>query len=591
MSFGDNNRDRGDVYRRKLLGALAGGTATGLAGCFGNDDEPPEDDTGDDSADEDDFADDTGTDDSDDHGSLEITDLTAEPQEFGTVLEVGLSGEADSDVEEAEITYGDQALSDTPEGTSINIEGKLTDIHEAETDDWPAPVTGILEDEEGETYQEEIIPHDGTPNLKLEPAYTEDGELTILVDAEDEEGLHWLELLLQGETLAEKKLIGTNDFEQEIELNDLPPGETSKISAEVGNTFGGQDRETLEAYIREFEPIEDQEIEIGAVYMPFFEHEEQWDDCAVGTPAVGTYYMDDEEALNRHGDLMRGHGISRLQFDFINTGHWEPFLETRENTILEEVSLECMWVPGNFIAFTDEEYSERFEKTLNVTRENFFEQNNYSTINGRPTVKIWDAAWLTWAGDENSKEAYDFVENEIGGFERFGDYVRERLEYNGKKPYLIGGLSDFGWLYAESGGDWIDDELMEMAEGFDALSNWSGPIEPGADISNEEFLDFQETSFEGYRSFTEENDQDFIPVVHPGFDDSENPCWGENRYTPRSTDHYQDVWSLANDFATRDRIDTTFNTWGEGHMIEPGTYDGDNFGTEYLEVVKDFAGG
>lgn len=344
---------------------------------------------------------------------------------------------------------------------------------------------------------------------------------------------------------------------------------------------------SVAAYVREFEPIEGQSTDIGAVYMPFFEHASQWDDCAVGEPAVGTYWMGDDTALARHGDLMRGFGINRLQFDFFEPAQAEPFRSTRQRTILREVPLEVMYVISNSMRWRgDRSRREQLDACLATIREAFLNAPNYAEHDGRPSVKCWNISWVAWAGNDAAAATRAFVLDEFGDYAGFVDHLRTELTVDGVEPYLIGGFGGLGHQYA-SGDEWIFDEHVPLAREFDAVSNWTGATPAGESVTQDDHLAYQTTSFGGYAELASNEPFEFIPVVNPGFDDGTNDCWGDDRHIPRGPEHLTDLLELAADHATVDRIDiASFNDWGEGHQLEPGTHGDTPYGTSYLEPVR-----
>lgn len=251
----------------------------------------------------------------------EVLDYEIEPIEYGTSLIVALEGEAQQGIDRAAISFGDLRIEETPDDVSITVEGELTDIHETDHDETPGTVVFTLEDTGGEVTEVNDQPHTGSPTVSIESTATPTpGELELVIEVTDELGLHLLQVDVNGTPVEEVDLTGTDEttYERSLANDQVADGESNELTTKVRNTFGSTRSAIQDQYVREFEPIEDREIEVGAVYMPFFEHQSQWVDCAVGMPAVGGYYMDDEAALNRHGDLMSGFGISRQQFDFFD---------------------------------------------------------------------------------------------------------------------------------------------------------------------------------------------------------------------------------------------------------------------------------
>ena len=117
-----------------------------------------------------------------------------------------------------------------------------------------------------------------------------------------------------------------------------------------------------------------------------------------------------------------------------------------------------------------------------------------------------------------------------------------------------------------------------------------GKLEVDGKVSQQERYEELEEIFSGYEEFNNDYGTEFVPLVSPGFDDRWNDCgWGENRYAPRSTEHFRNLLDLAEEYKTIDRINVgTWNGWPEGHMIEPGVFRGEDYGKDYLEVLRDF---
>lgn len=535
----------------------------------------------------------------------EITSFDASLEGYGTRVAVYLVGEDGNGIENATVAMGDKTIEENPGNTSVELEDSIDNVQELDIEE--PEVIFRLEDQNGDAVEEILDLAQDYPGVENNPdieieAESRNGQLVLHIDAQDDIGLHQIQTLLDWDYENEQveEVTGTDRIEQlekileEGDAEQIEPGRIVDVHVTARDTFGNTSSARAEQYIREFEPLEDQDLEIGAVYMPFFEHSGQWRDCAVGRPAVGRYYIDDEEALNRHGDLMQGHGISRLQFDFVNDGRWRPFLRTRENTLLEEVPLEVMYVIGNSMRWRDHNtVGEELDEALGVIRDEFFEQKNHAERDGRPTVKFWSISGVTWDGDETGRELINYVEKEHGGFTEFGEYLRDQLTVDGTEPYMIGGFRTTGQVIYEHGIDahWMEDRV-ELAGAFDAVSNWTGDNPAGETVSQEDHIQFQEETFEGYEMIAEKHGIDFIPVALPGFDDRDNDCWGNDRYIPSDADHLQEQLKLADDYRTTDRIDiASFNDWGEGHQIEPGTYQGESYGTERLDVVKKFVQG
>ena len=583
------------MRRRQVLQLIAGSTGVGLAGCAGL----PGDEGGDQPADgnqtepetPDDVESEESYDDDEDEPKNDLPTIVAfdaEPIDYGTKLRVSLEGEDDQGIERAVINFGDLDIEELPDDTSVVIEEELTDIYEAELDDTPGTVVFTLEDTEGEVTKETHQPHTGSPSVSIESAATPTpGELEVTIEATDEIGLHWLQIAANGESREEIDVTGSDETVHELNLNGdaTADGEMNEVTTTVRNTFGRTRSVTQDQYVREFEPLEGQDIEIGTVYLPWFDHVGRWDECTDAEPEVGRYTNRDHEAVSYHADSMEWAGISRLMVNFSVPEGAEPFLERMEQGLPGELPVEV------YLEFTGRRYWENkdiedFAEGLDFVRDNFFSYENYATRDGKPIVSFWDARWLTWGGSEVSAQAKNTIEDTFSHFGEFVEFMRDRLSENGQEPYLIGGMGDHGKVYDEG---FATEEAIDLASAFDAVSNWTGKLESGSKVSQEDHFNYMKSNFEGYNLFKEEYGTEFAPMVLPGFDDRSNDCWGEDRYVQRSTDYFRELLDLADDYRTINRINiATWNDWPEGTVLEPGILRGNDHGTDYLEVLQEF---
>ena len=588
------------LSRRHMLAVLGTGAVFPTAGCAGDSDDGGDDDQDDTSPPDEDDADDTSQNGDDsptpENEPPEILDYDVEPTDFGTRLLVTLEGEDNQEIERAAISYGDLRIEETPESPSVSVEGALTDIHEADLEETPGTVIFALEDVEGEVTEKTTRPHTGSPSVSIESAATTNpDELALAIEATDEIGLYRIQVDVNGNSVEQIDVTGSAETEQElrIDADGVSDGKMNEITSRVRNTFGTTQDTTRDQYVREFEPLEDQDTEIGAVYLPFFENKGRWADCAVGESEAGRYTMDDHHALNRHGDLMNGFGISRVKIDYSvpNDPLTDSFFSTRDETLLSEIPLEVLYAISNSMKFRGENsVVDQIERSLEYARDTIFEQPNLGTREGKPVFDIWNLRTVTWGGDAFSLEVKESVLDEWGDFESFGGYMRETLTKDGTEPYMIADTSDLGRLYLQDSSG--ISEILELVQTFDAVTNWTGKNVPGETTPRDEALSFQEENFQGYNQLANDLNIDYIPRVYPSFDDRENDCWGDDRYTPRSTEFFREMLNLADQYRTVDQIDVaTWNDWGEGHQIEPGEHGGEAFGTEYLEVVKEFSPG
>ena len=578
------------MKRRRVLQVMVGSAGVRLAGCAdlsGDEggDQPVDDNSAEPETPEDEES--TESDDSTpENEPPSIVDFDADPTDYGTALLVGLEGEDNLGIERVAISYGDLGIEESLDDTSVVVERELTDIHEANLDETPGTVVFALEDVEGEVTEETTRPHTGSPSVSIESAATPTpGELEVTVEATDELGLHWIQVDVNGNPLEKINAISSDETDYKLSLNgdSTADGVMNKVTATARNTFGSTQSVAREQYVRKFDSLEDQEIEIGAVYIPFMGGPvSKWPDCAVGTPDVGEYSHEPgdfeetgREATNRHIDQMRGHGISKVMFNFGEESRDYARLRNFTDTELApDIEFECFYVISQ--ALVRNRYMER---DFEFIRENMLDHSNYSTIDGRPVVTFW---WMKTA--ILNEEYRDELESNHGDFGGFVDYLREELTYQDEDPFLVADLDDMA-----EGGYW--EGHHDIIEQFDGVTNWVN-VDPGARDEWENRLEYMRDIYNANSEVSDELDVEFIPTVFPGFDDRSNRCWGEDRYLPRSSSNFKALLELADEYRTIDRINVaTWNDWNEGHQIEPGTHEDTEYGTEYLEVIKEFAQG
>lgn len=101
-----------------------------------------------------------------------------------------------------------------------------------------------------------------------------------------------------------------------------------------------------------------------------------------------------------------------------------------------------------------------------------------------------------------------------------------------------------------------------------------------------------ESDFRDGHQYATDKDMVFVPKVFPGYDEVDGCERDGSGFIPRNQNGFQQLLELAEQYATSDRIDiATWNGWTEGHQIEPGTFRGEEYGTEYLEIIKNFQSG
>lgn len=268
-----------------------------------------------------------------------------------------------------------------------------------------------------------------------------------------------------------------------------------------------------------------------------------------------------------------------MRLDLIDEIQIEPFYTAAPN----------LWDEGYWL--TVESYREDLVKPhMTFMRKHILSKDNVTRLDGRPVIQMWNSH--VWAFDYQ----YGRIEEEWGGYDEFFDEIRSLLTVDGKEPFFVGGTNWWGH------GGYPTGRKAELTRHFDATTTWM----VGAELhdgfaSQETALNWAEENWQGHREFTDKHDMDFVPMVFPGFDErtpDEGNCdprdSGEGRRVPRSPDFFAKMLRLADEYRTTKLINNSvYNNWQEGTHIEPGVFEPgpfgeQDYGTAYLEVVKQF---
>ncbi len=522
-----------------------------------------------------------------------IHEYSAEPQEAGTVLYVSLEGEDNREIEYAAIGYGDRILEERPDAKEISMDGRLEDIPDAEPA-FPGLVSYVLRDVAGNETEKTAYADQEAPTLSVHTSTPEAaGELGLVLEGEDDVGLHELQAALGGEEILNMDATGRKQISSEStvtadEYGSVTPGEMNIVEAELEDAMGNTARKIVDQYVRKYDQMEDTRLDIGAVWISqqggAFRQECR--DSYEGTePAVGIYDKDPipQEVVSQHIDQMTGHGINRILYDhagkLLEEGHGrtETFLNS---PIIDHVTVEPFYTRMPLIRTMDRSWKDyTLPRDLPLIRDSFLDRDNVATIDGRPVVSTWNFIALAW-GEEREK-----IMDEFGSYEAFVDDMRDHLRLNdGTNPFLILGkgsapLVDHG-------------TVRPLVTQFDGVQTWT-PANKDQGLSWEDILNNVQQTYSDNAEFARNHEMEFTPTVIPGYNDLGSECdRAGDKHVPRSPERFQQMLNLAEQYATSGRINiATWNDWTEGTQIEPGTFNGNQFGTGFVEIVKKFQGG
>ncbi|NEU58789.1 hypothetical protein [Halorussus sp. MSC15.2] len=307
------------------------------------------------------------------------------------------------------------------------------------------------------------------------------------------------------------------------------------------------------------------------MYIPFLG--DKWGECIDHHPAVGQYSITDTDVINKQIAQMQSSGISTVLFNFgASELDFKRFRKFRRADRTADITIEAFWVIGRI-------FQRNYELApyLEFIRNEMISLPNYETIDGRPVVTFWAPGYIAVNEDPMTR-----IQAEWGGLEGLISKIRSELTVDGNEPFLVGDIGG-----RSVGG--FSDAIKRLGQQFDAITSWVGSPDPGFNPWDRHRAKVEKT-FRRSFWFAIANDIEFVPMVFPGFDDRSNSCWGGETHVPRSPQHLAELFNLAKKYRTVDRTYVaTWNGWPEGHQIEPGTFSGQDYGTAYLDVVKEAA--
>lgn len=444
---------------------------------------------------------------------------------------------------------------------------------------WSVILTGCVE----------LVPFDTNESVEI---------TSFELDIPAEPGTLTYELTVEADEELNEIRIETGKDSITTEPNDTVYEDSGSITAKGGKindvtvtavtVEGSEDTVTNNQYTREFKPYDGTvEFEFSPHYLLFWDGGEtkSFDRAGVGTPETGPYSQtvndfnrSNREVFERHFDVMRGHGINRVQFNLGESDEERDRIRMYHDniTLLDEMKIEFSY-PIIQAFRRERDIFGDFDVMVEILEAH----EKRGTIDGRPTVYLWG-----FLGLYHNDDIYARITNEHGGLEELVHEIRDALTIGDSEPFLIPDIWGFGEVWGRTKNE--PEDLYPAITACDGVSHWSsGLLNEQGEATQEEWLESMYDRISGTRSFADEHDLEYVPFILPGFDDRDNEIWGEDRYAKPAPDILDQMAAWATEYATTDLcFVATWNDWAEGHMIEPGTYDGEDFGTAYLEVLE-----
>lgn len=195
-------------------------------------------------------------------------------------------------------------------------------------------------------------------------------------------------------------------------------------------------------------------------------------------------------------------------------------------------------------------------------------------------MSTWNILVLT-----SEEELQEKVMDEFEDYEAFVEEMKTHLRKNGEEPFLVAGVGPGGTYLKHN------EEVNNLVTQFDGIGTWfPGHLkEDGENTSPDVVYKEMKKRYEFNENFANRNEMEFFPTAFPGYNEKANICSDLERRIPRSTKLFRDMLHLSEKHGTTNRINiATWNAWVEGHQIEPGEFWGEDYGTDHLDIVKEF---
>jgi hypothetical protein len=348
----------------------------------------------------------------------------------------------------------------------------------------------------------------------------------------------------------------------------------------------GQSQFVRKSYARKYDVQTETPFHVGATYQQFTGSWGPNSDkigafrrCGVkdvAEPTLGYWDVTQSRAMNGHVDQMEGHGITSVQINFNGKpGRADMYEHFADNQLPQQVDLEANVDMGKLWKWMETDDWHEYLDVVADRFQTFLEHPNYRTVDdGRPLVTFWGAGNAVWR-----EESDQYIKDEWGDYAGFAEYLKSAFGGD-QEAYIVGDTPA-----AEGVGG---EKYENYFRNWDGVTTWGQNAHKIQDWG--EVLAKTERDFEKTRAYADENDLGFVPMTFPGFDDRHNTCWGKDRHMERSVDGFRETIDLAIEYKTEvpNKISImTWCDWAEGTQVEPGTFRGEDYGTDYIEQIAE----
>lgn len=304
------------------------------------------------------------------------------------------------------------------------------------------------------------------------------------------------------------------------------------------------------------------DLTVGAHYYVWYgrgDHVNWLDEAPENPSAFGAYDARDPEVIEKHLELCHNYGIDWLSVSWWGQGGAED-ITLRDHFLkgpLGDTEFSIFYeTPGILDSYDlDSQGGDQLVDDVEYLSETYFNHPNYRHIDGRPVIYLYISG--VFEGDIEA------------AYQRMRDAAPDGL-------YIISDLIRHGPPL---------DRHMDVLTASDAVTPYT--MYTPDESRHEDFANNVTDVYDDWMEPISKHDTEFIPVVMPGYDDTElKHVSRDNPPLEASPELLRDLCQGAKPYATdgaNSIFITSFNEWYEDTQVEPS----ERFGTDYLEVVQD----
>ena len=351
---------------------------------------------------------------------------------------------------------------------------------------------------------------------------------------------------------------------------------TTKKITTASNTTMDEPTEDTETPSRwELNPVEHDRL-VGAYYYTWYIDAYPMRDWTPAKPSLGFYNSKNEDVINQHIKWAREHGINWFAISWAEDGSWnhgtfveDYFLPAElgdqiQFSLLYESNVQLEFSNEDRMAFNIEANREQLRNDFQHFENNYFNEPNYLTIDGRPVLTFYSAHGFAGPVKEAFAEATDAIDAD---------------------PYLIAEVID-----ANNRTGPVHNVEMEWLEAFDAVTGYNIYEKDSVSAVDGDFTkytDRAEKDLNEWALTAAHADLPLVPNLIPGYNETQiSDRKREYPILERDPDGFRELANL-----TQQRMDpeldavvvTSFNEWPEYTAVEPA----ESYGTTYLEIIED----